>query len=611
MQEVLKFSRSDGDASCWPACEQSSDGERWERLENDNDAVMQYLDKLSVQLSDQFGRPRNPLPSLPTPTCTLTCTFNRRNPLTSGWICIVHQAHHEQVTTGSLFSRHVAASLVRQEVFNAPPGSRHVKRFRSPAEFAPHAFWLLNDLSLECINCLCKYCGKKPTRTVKRSESIISRPTTPSLVTRAQRISRTSSSLTQTSRTSVGKEAKRLFRVSKAPRDVDPNGPRPSPSDTEGGSFYRNGEIVWLVLNNPVMLDYADGAVDGFVIRFWPCIIEMCEDHESRLGVPCDHQTAVIAPPRIRLFSGLVYHVPQHHILPFWAHSPDELWIQKLRLQTHKTLLDVQDAFAGFSRVLGSQSDEETALAFTTGDLLSYFLHDIEVTSEVVRSWSTSPGTSPRSGGEPIPAYPHTSVTPALCHELWWGAERIMLGDLIRLKIPESKLGKLGADRILFIPGPLPEPSAEATPAGGSEMEDAQLFFKLRSLAIIDGRNGRALHGFGGLYRLVPVGPGLLPPLTGDGRPVLPCPPEGLTFQPVLQDGWEIELSLHYIDGRYYPRIQEFLPESSGVDAYVLEVLEGLLCWKAPPSRPIYFKKGSREEVITRAVAKAEGLSQG
>ena len=483
-----------------------------------------------------------------------------------------------------------------------------MKRFRSPAEFAPHALWLLNDPSLECTNCLCKYCGKKPARTVKHSESIISRPTIQAPSTRAQRVSRTSSSLTQISRSSVGKEAKRLFRVLKAPPDLDAMDPQPSPSDAKESSFYREGEIVWLVLNKPVMFDYSDGAMDGFVIRFWPCIVEMGEDYENPLAVPYGHQLSVDAPLRVRLLSsGIVYHVAQRHTLPFWAHSPDGLWIQRLRLQTQKSLPDIQDPFTGFSRVFGSQSGEETVPTLNTGDLLSSFLRDIEISSEIVRSWSTSPRTPPQSGGEPAPTSPHAPIVSALCHELWWGAERITFGDLIRLRIPESKLRKLGADQIWFIPGAFSEQPAEANPVSGSEVEDGQLFFKLRSLAIVEGRDGKALHGFGGLYRLVPASPGLLPPLAEDRHPLLPPPPEGFIFQPVLRNGWEVELSMHYIDGRYYPRIQEFLPESSGADAYVLEVLEGLLCWRNIPSRPLYFKKTSREEVVARAIAEVEG----
>jgi hypothetical protein len=57
MPEELKFTRSDGDSSLWPVCEQFKDEKRWERLEHDHDHVIQYLDKLSAQLSDSFGRP--------------------------------------------------------------------------------------------------------------------------------------------------------------------------------------------------------------------------------------------------------------------------------------------------------------------------------------------------------------------------------------------------------------------------------------------------------------------------------------------------------------------------------------------------------------------------
>jgi len=64
MQEILEFVRSDGDSSRWPICKQLEDGERWERLENDNELVTHYLDKVSTQLADLFGRPCNLLPSL-------------------------------------------------------------------------------------------------------------------------------------------------------------------------------------------------------------------------------------------------------------------------------------------------------------------------------------------------------------------------------------------------------------------------------------------------------------------------------------------------------------------------------------------------------------------
>lgn len=500
-------------------------------------------------------------------------------------------------------------------MFHTHLGSPHAKSFRSPAEFAPHAFWLLSDPSLVNSNCLCKYCSKNQTRSVRRSESVLSGPIAPVPPSRAQRVSRTSSSLTRTSQPSAGKEARRLFRVTEVPPGLDPREPQPILSDIDSGSLYRKGEIVWLTLNNPVMLDDVDGAADGFIIRFWPSIVEMDEICERPLAIPYYHGTSTATPLRVRfLTSGMVYDVPRHEILPFWAHSPDELWLQRLRLQTKKSISSVQDPFAGFDRVFGSPP-AETSSTFDTGDLLFHFLSDVGASLELTRTWSTTPMTLPPLFGvnltqiQPLP-----STTPSTYRELWWGAERITLGDLIRLRIRESGLPGLGVGQTWFAPRTLPESSMEATPFGDSGTEEGQLFFKLRSLKIVAGINGKELHGFGGLYRLVPIDPGLLPPFTADQEHkqlVLPCPPEGFAFQPMLRSGWEIELSLHHIDGRYYPRIQSLLPEPSGVDVHILEALEGIICWQTTPLRPLYFKKGSREEITARIISGSRKLIEG
>jgi len=90
MQKELKFSRSDGDSSLWPVCGQLKGGKRWERLENSNDHFIQYLDKLSVQLTDHFGRPRNSFPSLLLlPACSPTCCTDEVHSLPSGYALFV------------------------------------------------------------------------------------------------------------------------------------------------------------------------------------------------------------------------------------------------------------------------------------------------------------------------------------------------------------------------------------------------------------------------------------------------------------------------------------------------------------------------------------------
>jgi hypothetical protein len=495
------------------------------------------------------------------------------------------------------------SSQFRQRLFHIALGSCHVQKFRSPAEFAPHALWLLSDPSLDNSNCQCKYCGKKQARSVKRATPAASGPVATHLSPRTRHVTRTSSSLTQASRTSLRKDAQRLFQLTRTPLVLDPRGQRFMPSEIDRSSLYRKGEIIWLILGKPLLLDCADGPVDGFIIRFWPSIVEIGESNGNSLGVPPGQRASTRTSLRVRLFSsGIVYDVPRHLILPFSAHSPDGLWLQRLRLRTSQSFSGTQDPFSGFVRSAEGLSDEKSTFTLNPEELLSHFLSDVDISLEIARFWSAPRATpSPHPAGEPATAQPYASVIRAHCHELWWGAERITVEDLVRLKVSENTLCRTGVDQTWFIPRPISDQFVEATPKEHSEVEDGQLFFKIRSLAIV----GKELRAFGGLYRLVPLGPEPLPPLVADtihGHPVLPRSPDGLTFQSALGAGWEIELSLHHLDGRYYPRVQDLPKGPSGVDARVLEALEGLVCWRTPPSTPRYNRKGSRDEVVAQAI---------
>lgn len=435
----------------------------------------------------------------------------------------------------------------------------------------------------------------------------VSGPTVPPPSPHTRRVSRTSSSLTQASRSSIGKGAQRLFRLIRVPLAPDPGALQLSLPEIDRNCLYRKGEIIWLILDKPLLLDCAAGPADGFIIRFWPSIIEMVENDGNPLGVPHGQEIPTSTFLRVRLFSsGIVYDVPQHCTLPFPAYVPDGLWLQRLRLQSSDPLPGSQNPFTGFIRISDNLSDDKSTLTLSPEELLPHFLSDVDISLEIARFWSTSSTTSSlQSAGEPTTIQPHTSAIRAHCRELWWGAERITVGDLVRLRILESTLCKVGVDQTWFIPRPLPGPPMEATPVTRLELEDAQLFFKLRSLAISETGIGKELRAFGGLYRLVPHGPGLPPPLDADtdhGHPALPRSPEGLAFRSVLGSGWEIELSLHHFDGRYYPQIQELLTGPSGVNAHVLEVLEGVACWETPQSRPTYNKRGPRKEIVAQMI---------
>lgn len=499
---------------------------------------------------------------------------------------------------------------MRPRLFHTSSGSCNVQKFRSPAEFAPHALWLLNDPSLENSNCLCKYCEKKRTGSAKSPIPVVSGSTPPSSF-RTRNVSKTSSSLTQVSR-SPTKEAGRVFRLAQVPLVSDPADPLPGPFEI-GSTFYREGEIVWLILDKSLLFDSVEGPADGFIIRFWPCIVEIDEDDTDDTGMPRGQGMPSSAFLRVRLFSsGIAYFVPQHNILPFSAYSPDGLWLQRLQLRTSGFASCAQDPFAGLVKIAEDYSRGTTAPTSSPEELLLNFLSDVNISLEISRFWSIYPVTpSPLFPGPTATSQRNPSTVHARHHELWWGGERIVVGDLVRLRVQESKLHQTSESHKWFVPRQLPESSAAAASVEHSEAEEGQLFFKLRTLLVFKTEIGKELRAFGGLYRLVSFVPGLLPPLdtaADSEQPVLPRPPEGFAFQPALAGGWEIELSLHYIDGRYYPRIQETLTEPSGVDAHTLEALEGVVCWRVPPSRPRHSKKGSRKELIAQTMRRLQKM---
>ena len=422
---------------------------------------------------------------------------------------------------------------------------------------------------------------------------------------RRQNVSKTSSSLTQVSRSST-KEAGRVFRLAQVPLVSDQVDPRPGPFEI-GSTFYRKGEIVWLILNKSLLFDSVEGPTDGFIIRFWPCIVEIDEDDTGDTGMPRGQGTPSSASLCVRLFSsGIAYFVPQHHVLPFSAYSPDGLWLQRLQLRASGFSPCTQDPFAGLVKIVENYSRGTTAPTSSPEELLLTFLSDVNISLEISRFWSIYSVTpSPLFPGPTITSQRNPSTAHARHRELWWGGERIVVGDLVRLRVQESKLRRTSEGHKWFVPRQLPEPSAAAASVEHSEAEERQLFFKLRTLLVFKTEIGQELRAFGGLYRLVSFVPGLLPPLdtaADSEQPVLPRPPEGFAFQSALAGGWEIELSLHYIDGRYYPRIQETLTEPSGVDAHTLEALEGVVCWRVPPLRPRHNNKGSRKELIAQTM---------
>lgn len=183
---------------------------------------------------------------------------------------------------------------------------------------------------------------------------------------------------------------------------------------------------------------------------------------------------------------------------------------------------------------------------------------------------------------------------------LWWGCERIWLGDFLRLKMPRRGLAPNGAQRILAPGGP----SKSTIESQGSSSVDGQpigagnrsVFVRLDGLYAVkvpgeDGKMRNEARFCGPLFELVeqdwegpdpwkhvegkkqangadPAAPSAPPkqhtslttlPASQFSMPpqkdIMPEAPVGFKFRPIVEPGWEFVGSMAMIGGRYYPRI--------------------------------------------------------
>ncbi|CCM01806.1 uncharacterized protein FIBRA_03873 [Fibroporia radiculosa] len=168
-------------------------------------------------------------------------------------------------------------------------GSRNVNRFRSMNEFIPHAVWLFQDASLNRANCECKYCSKKPQRVVTdilelptKNRSSATPSSTPNRVPRRHREVRT---IKPPPYAAVRRAAKPFKQVTEPgpqqtltpERDVDI---RASHTQGEARRWFRKGELLWCVLDPPIM-----GPSPEQSIQYWPGLVE--DVYVKSEGVKC------------------------------------------------------------------------------------------------------------------------------------------------------------------------------------------------------------------------------------------------------------------------------------------------------------------------------------
>lgn len=513
-------------------------------------------------------------------------------------------------------------------------GSRHVPQFRSPAEFAPHAAWLLKDKLLDRSNCKCKYCARKGSgrRTNQRGRSVNSGVNSP-VPTSTKPYERVlspsvqgptalrpprryaSSTSSRASERSIRGTARRIGLYKTSPPQEQEgnkqNAPLPAQlSDFTAlarGQLYRDQELIWFFLDKPLHTTVPSSPGVDHVIHLWPGVLKTIVPASTTLS---PNQCETIESPKVFYLVSVPsversYLVPQTSIIPFQAHRPDEVLLAELRSLGKEVPLNGVDI--GFDPLPRSSTLKTTvSLGIATkSSPLELLITDISIAKRVAYFWTAVDERSFPNPDLPKPTFhasppqpmkigssPPGASTDQGYRGLWWGAERVWVGDLLRLSFP---LGRLDYTRV--------RPSYFDGDAyidqQGSEEEP--VFMKLKSLVPLTTEKGSEMYATGHLFKLTQpfCAPSDRPELGGGLG--LPRPPEGLEFKFVLSADTEARIPLSLVRGRYYPRLLSSIDKQSLQEERRLQEMEGLTWTGSAAKGPVKYREGDRESAILDA----------
>jgi hypothetical protein len=320
--------------------------------------------------------------------------------------------------------------------------------------------------------------------------------------------------------------------------------------------------------------------------------------------------------------------MPQGFISPFQVHSLDEIIPQTYHNEHPEEHPEIGlgdfDPFPQWLISPDQPSVDGNRTTPTPEALIVLLLSDIKAARLIASCWSAItmhptphpfdlPGATPKDGEHNPKATNQLSGTPPTCPSvmghayyrgLWWGAENVTVGDLLRLSFSESRFTYTDGASTCFT-DELRAESDGNNATGGSEAKSGRcMFLGLRTLIVIHERSGKTLHAVGQLYKLMRVSSSTgSKPVAIHCETKLPQPPEGYVFCRMLANGWEVQLPLSLVRGRYYPRLQSNLGDATGFDADLLGAMEGLTTRRS--ITPRYNVTGSREETVGRAKGQA------
>ncbi|KIY70576.1 hypothetical protein CYLTODRAFT_487988 [Cylindrobasidium torrendii FP15055 ss-10] len=552
-------------------------------------------------------------------------------------------------------------------------------KFRSVREFIPHLVWLADGNEQLCI---CKYCAKMPQREVNARRPEILSSTHRPAIARLQRRHKVKGVLEKSGLTAVVKKVQpRLLPPSRAAGKAivtDRVHELDTPDEKPPGCrrWFRRQELVWVVLRNPIM----NGR--GGCITTWPAYVRQvnmkpnAQPKQHAPDAPSTSQPVAsgsalqpattydpAAPSwtvtqrttyRVKFLSvSTMANIDEEQIIPYQAYDiTDELSTHILdSLPTVASRIHIADADVDF--------DPQAADA-TWEDAIQPFMHSWDMGLEIARCWNLTDGWKrPVNPPAPAPPKPKPAPLPRLSvvdainaagrandglpspekqkekekveqptqmhfQGMWWGAERIWVNDLVRIKLPRRCLAPQGAPQIFACAGPGPKtrkqllqaqqnPDEYGAGTRGLFMHISALYLVEMDVAGVLKQEGRAS---GMLYELVdddwedpqPTATTAVDASSEVPQPAnLPPAPTGYKFRAILHPGTEMVFSLIVLAGRYYPHILThpfimpiLLRQSFADPPEVLYALEGLASGIQNVSQPFKYKK-SREDIWTDA----------
>lgn len=380
------------------------------------------------------------------------------------------------------------------------------------------------------------------------------------------------------------------------------------------GRLYRDQELIWYILDEPLCIAVPSRPEVGYTITLWPGVIRTVARPPSPANL---HENAesptisyLVTIPSIQR----TYCVPQTSIVPFQVYRPDENLLVELRSMDKEAPLNEIDH--GFDP-LPRSSTLETPVSPEIGmenSPLELFITDVEITKQVAHFWTATDdhrSPTPNAPDPAVPLSPSPSLQGSSRHAarplmrngslpscglpnqgyrgLWWGAERVWVGDLLRLSFPGNQLDCVRENSSYF--------SNE-----WSNSEGGCIFLKLRALTPLKTERGKEMHATGYLYKLMPS-PASTPTdrLEPEGNLGLPRAPEGFAFKPMLSVNIEAQFSVSLVKGRYYPRLLSSVDGQSVPGECRLESMEGLGLTDSTVKGPVKYREGARETTMDAA----------